>query len=134
MASTLQLSPDWDLAVDSSGNIALLAEPAALAQDAASAIKTFLGEYYLDTTVGVPWLQQILGKPPGVPPPSLALLKQLLVDAALTVAGVASAQVFLSAVSDRGISGQVQVIPQAPASSSEVQAANFSVFNPQGSG
>lgn len=135
MAATLQLSPDGDLTLDSARNIAVLADPAALAQDAASAIKTFLGEYYLDVTIGVPWLQQIIGKPPGVPPPSLALIKQLLVDAALTVPGVASSQVFLSEFSDRGVVGQVQVIPQAVANTAAgIQAANFSVFNPQGSG
>lgn len=127
MAATIQLdTATWDLTLDAAGNIALLDDPGSFAQDAASAIRTFLGECYLDTTIGVPWLTQILGKTP-----SIALLKQDLIAAALTVDGVASAQVFISAFSTRAISGQVQVIPS---SGGDVQAANFTVLNPTGEG
>lgn len=121
----------WDLVLDAAGNIALTTAPDALAQDAASAIKTFLAECYWDTTVGVPWLTQILSPPPPTPPPSLALLKQKLIDAVLTVPGVASAQVFLSSFSNRQVSGQVQIIAST---TGQVSAANFSVVNPQGVG
>ena len=124
MASTLMLDPaTWDLTLDANGNIAVASEPYSLAQDAASAIRLFLGEYYWDTTVGVPWLQQILGQAP-----TLALLKQLLVDAALTVSDVAAAQVFISSFSNRGVSGQVQVVSM----SGQIAASNFTVINPQG--
>ena len=105
MASTILLDrSSWDLVLDANGNIALASEPYALAQDAASAIKTFLGECYWDTTIGVPWLQQIFGKRP-----PLALLKAHLVAAALTVPDVASAQVFISSAKNRLVTGQVQV-------------------------
>ncbi len=116
----------WDLYIDGNGNIALATGAAALAQDAASAIKTFLGEIYWDTTVGVPWSQQILGKKP-----SLALLKQQLVDAALTVPDVASAVVFIAGFTNRTVSGQVQVVAST---TGQIGVANFSVINPQGSG
>lgn len=118
----------WDLQTDANGNIALLLEPDSLAQEAACAIKLFLGEYYWDTTIGVPWLQQILSPPPPASPPPLALLKQLLQDAALTVTGVASALVFISSFANRAVSGQVQVVSQT----GQVSAANFSAINPQG--
>lgn len=125
MASTLLLdTATWDLTVDSFGNIAVASDPYSLAQDAASAIKTFLGELYYDTTVGVPWLTQILGQAP-----SLALLKQQLVDAALTVPGIASAQVFISSFTDRVVTGQVQVVATA---TGQTSAANFSTVNPIG--
>ena len=127
MASTSTLlldTSDWDLAVDASGNIAVASTPYALAQDAASAIKTFLGEMYYDTGVGVPWLTQILGQAP-----SLALLKQQLVNAALTVPGVASAQVFISSFTDRVVTGQVQVVAAA---TGQTSAANFTTVNPIG--
>jgi hypothetical protein len=114
----------WDLVLDANGNIAVAAEPYSLAQDAASAIKTFLGECYFDTTVGVPWLTQILGK--NVP---IALLKQQLVDAALTVPDVASAQVFFTSTAGRFVQGQVQV---TQASTGIVTAASFATINPQG--
>lgn len=127
MASTLLLDTEtWDLVLDANGNIAVAAEPYALAQDAASAIKTFLGEVYWDTTVGVPYMTQILGK--NIP---LPLLKQLLIDAALTVPGVVSAQIFISSLTGRTLSGQVQVVSTGGQVS---QPAAFQAINPQGVG
>jgi hypothetical protein len=126
--ASLLLSATWDLALDANGNIAVALEPASLAQDAASSIQTYLGEYYWDTTVGVPWLTQVLGVNP---PPPLSLLKQLLIDAALAASpDIATAQVFITGFSNRSISGQVQVV----STTGQVDAANFSVVNPQGSG
>lgn len=93
-----------DLVLDISNNIAVAESPYALAQDAASAIKLFEGELYYDVTKGVPYFTAILGK---LPP--IALIKQHLADAALTVPGVTSARVFLTAVSNRTLSGQVQI-------------------------
>ena len=93
----------WDLVADLSGNIAVASDPYSMAQDAASAIKTFAGEVYYDTTLGVPY-QQLLGK---VPP--LALVKSQLVAAAETVPGVTSAEVFVSGMTDRTLNGQVQI-------------------------
>ena len=117
---------EWDLTVDASGNLAVASSPYALAQDAASAIKTFLGEVYFDTTIGVPWMQQILGQPL-----NLALLKAQLAAAAETVPGVASAVVFITAFNDRVVQGQVQTTAEA---TGQTSAANFSVANPQGGG
>lgn len=140
MAATLQLNPaTWDLMADANNNIALLQEPSAAllqsgavlpitpeAQGAACAIRLFLGEYWWDTTKGVPYLTKILAQNP-----PLALLKQYLVTAALTVDNVASAQVFISSFdSTRVISGQVQVISKTGIAG----AANFTVLNPQGAG
>jgi hypothetical protein len=105
MASTLLLdTTNWDLVVDASGNIAVAAAPYALAQDSASAIKTFLGECWYDTTLGINWYADILGQPL-----SITFVKSQLVAAALTVPGVTGAQVFITAFSDRNLSGQVQV-------------------------
>lgn len=126
MAATLELdTATWDLTLDTSGNIAMLSGADALAQDAATAIRLFLGEYYWDTTVGVPYLTEILGQSP-----PLALLKQQLIDAALTVDGLASAQVFISGFDNRGLSGQVQIV----SSNGVASAANFFVVNLQGAG
>jgi len=117
MSSTLLLDTvAWDLVVDSNGNIAVASDPYSLAQDAASAIRTFLGEVYYDTTIGVPY-SEILGEFPPI-----ALLKQQLVDAALTVPGVLSAQVFISAIEGRTVSGQVQIT----SSNGQTSAATFS--------
>lgn len=126
MASTLLLDQSsWDLTLDASGNIAMAGPPYSLAQDAASAIMTYLGECYYDTTVGVPWLTQIFGLNP-----TISYVKQQLVLAALTVPDVASAQVFISNLSGRTVAGQVQVTNAA----GQTAAANFSTMNPTGGG
>lgn len=83
---------NWDLCLDSNGDIAVCTAPYALAQDVASAAKTFLGECWFDTSVGVPYQTQIMGqKPP------LSLLQQYLVQAALSVSGVISARCVINA-------------------------------------
>lgn len=127
MPSTLLLDTvAWDLVLDADGNIAVASQPYSLAQDAASAIKTFLGECYWDTQVGVPYLTQVLGRNAPLP-----LLKQLLIDAALTVQDVVSAQVFISSITDRILMGQVQVVS---ATTGQVSSAAFQATNPQGVG
>ena len=127
MSSTILLDrTTWDCVLDADGNIAVAAEPYALAQDAASAIKTFLGECYWDTTIGVPFLQSIFGKNP-----PLALVKAQFEAAALTVPDVATAKCFISALSNRSIAGQIQVTSVA---TGQVEVASFAVVNPQGEG
>lgn len=116
----------WDLVLDANGNIAMASEPYSLAQDAASAIKTFAGEVYFDTRIGVPYMADILAKRP-----SAALMKAEFVEAALTVAGVRSAKCFLVEVSNRIVAGQVQVVSAATGQRS---AANFEAVSPQGTG
>lgn len=94
----------WDLVLDVNGNIAIAADPYSLAQDAASAIRTFVGECWFNSTLGVPYFELILGKTP-----NLALLREDMVSQALTVPGVVSAQVFITSIVDRKVTGQVQV-------------------------
>lgn len=114
---TLFLDPQaWDLAVDSSRSIALASDPYALAQSAATACRTFAGECWYDTTLGVPYWQSILGHLP-----ALSVVKDELIKAAETVPGVVSAQVFITSVVDRQIGGQVQVTDKA----GNVSAASF---------
>lgn len=101
--STLLLDQGtWDLCLDASGNIAVAAPPYALAQDVSSAIRTFLGEVYYDSTLGVPYFGNILGKNP----PVTYLIAQMEA-AALTVPGVVSATCTISSVSGRTVTGQV---------------------------
>jgi hypothetical protein len=105
MPSTLLLDTEtWDLTLNAAGDIAVAAEPYAIAQDAASAIKTFSGELFYDTTMGLPYWQQILGHWPPLP-----LVKAYMVDTALTVPGTASANVFVTSFIDRELHGQVQI-------------------------
>lgn len=55
----------WDISLDDSGNIGITSNPYAVAQDAACACSTFLGECWYDTTLGIPYYERILGKWPG---------------------------------------------------------------------
>lgn len=103
--NTLLLNPQtWDLMVGADLNVAVAAQPYALAQDAASAIRLFKSEDYYDVTRGVPYWQQILGRWPTV-----RVMKANFIAAAETVPGVASAACFIESVVDRRPKGQVQI-------------------------
>jgi hypothetical protein len=100
----------WDLLLDAAGNIAAASEPYSLAQDAASACRTFSdirsngsGECWYNTTLGVGY-KAMLGKAPNVP-----LIKAKMVSQALLVPGVVSAKVFITGIADRRVTGQIQV-------------------------
>lgn len=92
----------WDLLTDAAGNIAVASDPYAKAQDVASALRTFLGEVWYDTALGIPYFQQILGHTP-----PLTLFQELMIAAAKTVPGVVSAECIISAFEDRRVTGQV---------------------------
>lgn len=94
----------WDLCADASGNMAMASNPYSLAQDAASAVRLFKGEYIYDTTQGLPYFQDIFG-----PIANLNLLKSLTIAQAMTVPEVASAQCFISSFKNRAVTGQIQV-------------------------
>lgn len=101
--ATLLLTQDaWDLCVDADGNIAVATAPYSTAQDMASAIRTVQGEVYYDTSLGVAY-DQILGQPPN---PSF--IKTQLTTQALLVPAVATARAFLSQLTGRNLSAQVQ--------------------------
>ncbi len=124
MRTLLLDTAEWDLTLDASRNIAVASNPYALAQDAASAIRTYLGEVYYDTTLGIPYRTQIFGKTP-----QLSLLKAFLIQAAKTVPEVTGAQAFITELQDRVVRGQVQV---TSAQTGQPVAAAFTVLNPQG--
>ncbi|HIE4429970.1 TPA: hypothetical protein ACXM9H_000941 [Burkholderia multivorans] len=105
MATTLLLDTQtWDLVADAYGNIALASEPYSIAQDVASAVRTFRSEAWYDTSVGVPYWQDILGKRPPLP-----LIKKDINTEARRVKGVQAAQCFITSMKDRVATGQVQV-------------------------
>jgi hypothetical protein len=116
MQTLLLDNQSWDLTVDTAGNIAVASDPYSQAQDAASAIRTFEAEVYFDTTLGIPYFQQVLGYAP-----PLSLLKAYFNSSALTVPGVTNAQSFIISWQDRTIRGQVQIKNDA----GQVSAAGF---------
>lgn len=103
MTTLLLDQTEWDLVLDSAGNIALASPPYALAQDVASAIKLFLGELWYDTAQGIPYFQEILGQ---LPP--ISILTQLIENQALTVPGVVTARCLIQSFDARSVTGQIQ--------------------------
>ncbi len=97
----------------------MASEPYALAQDAASAIRTFVGEEWYDTTEGVPYFQEILGY---LPP--LSLIKSLFITEAMKTPGVASVQCYFASFDSksRTLSGQVQVTSSNPDATQQVSS------------
>lgn len=97
----------WDLVLDAAGNIALASKPYAVAQDVASAIKLFKGELFYNTRPGVPYWEEFLGhRPP------LALVREHVRRAAMTVPEVASARCTLTSFTDRALAGYVEITLQ----------------------
>lgn len=104
MASTLFLMPDtWDLTLDNNGNIAIATSTYQQAQDICSACRTMVKDMYYSQTEGIPYLEKILG----MKTYSLALYRQQLYDACMSVDGVTSATVNLQ-LKDRVLSGTIQ--------------------------
>lgn len=95
----------WDMVKNAAGNIAMASNPYALAQDAACAIKLFIGELWYNTDKGVPYWENILGSSP----PPISLMKAKFESAAMTVPGVVQAKCFINSFTNRKIRGQVQV-------------------------
>lgn len=94
----------WDVILDAEGNWAVASDPYSVAQDVASACRTFKGEVYYNTLLGVPWLGQILGEEP-----SLAFVKAQLESAASTVPGCNNPIAFVTGLGpSRELSGQIQ--------------------------
>jgi hypothetical protein len=93
----------WDLCLDVSGNIAVASDPYSVAQDVASACRVFQGEAWFDTTLGVPYFQQILGR---LPP--IGVIKAQLAAQAALVPGCNNPVVFITGFQNRMLTGQVQ--------------------------
>lgn len=76
----------WDLVLDASGNIAVCTESYSIAQNVATAVRTWFGEAWYDTSLGVPYDDGIFN---GSTP--LSIMKAKSEAVAETVEGVASA-------------------------------------------
>lgn len=93
----------WDLLTDAAGNIAVASDPYSVSQDVASAVRTFIGDCYYATNLGVPYFSQVLGQ---LPP--LALFKSLITTQAARVPGCSNPVCFIGAITDRLVTGQIQ--------------------------
>lgn len=105
MSATLLLDRSaWDVALDASGNIARAIEPYSQVQDAASAVRVFEGEAFYNTTLGVPYWTDILGRSQPT-----QIMRARAQQAALTVPGVIDATAVLVTLPNRTLGGQIQI-------------------------
>jgi hypothetical protein len=107
LPDTIFLNPTtWDLDIDASGNIALASTPYAQAQNVACACRMWLNEAPLNTAVGIPYEQSVLGYRP-----ALQQLASWFKTAAEGVQGITTATPVLQYDSTaRDLSGsQIQV-------------------------
>lgn len=102
MNTLLLVNNAWDVCLDAGGNIALATPPYARAQDVASALRLFAAELWYDVRPGVPYFEEILGHSPPA-----STFEQYMVQAALRVPGVATAQCTIDSVEARKLIGQV---------------------------
>jgi hypothetical protein len=81
----------WDLQLDSNGNLAMWPVSQynnSVAQDAACAIKTFIGDCWYNNTLGLPYFQGIFGQNP-----PLSWLSAKIVAQCLTMSNITRAVV-----------------------------------------
>lgn len=99
----------WDIVLDDAGNLAVETGLLAMAQDVASACRTFLGEAWYDTTLGIPYTDRILGY---LPPTSF--LQAQFQGQALLVPQVAAAKVTLDPLTiTRVLTGKIELTSEA---------------------
>ncbi|MCX5617005.1 hypothetical protein NQF87_08495 [Bombella sp. TMW 2.2559] len=102
---TLSLTNDWDLSLDSTGNLVVLNDRAAILQDVCSAARTWLGEVIYDTGQGIPYDTDILRSDV-----DLSFYASEIEDAAMSVPGVAAATCHLAnPTKDRQLTGVILV-------------------------
>lgn len=104
MPKTLLLDQTaWDLVLTAGGDIAVADEPYALAQDVAAAVRTWLGDCWYDTTIGLPYAESILGQDP-----PLQFVRAKVTDAALSVPNVIEVLDVQLSLSGRTLTGYIK--------------------------
>lgn len=105
MKSLLLDRTTWDLSLDADGNLAICTEGYSILQDVACAVRTWSGECWYDTSLGLTYDNGIFN---GSTP--MALLKSQAEAAALAVPGVSAAQcALIGPRADRSLGGAIAV-------------------------
>lgn len=81
----LKLGTDGDLELDDNNDLIFVEGLEAIAQDVSVRLRTYLGEWFLDTRQGLPYFQRILGEKPRI-----GVLKALFGEAILLTPGISS--------------------------------------------
>lgn len=103
MAKSIPLNTStWDIFLDAAGNLSLTDNDSSIAQDVASAVRTFKGECYFNNTLGMPYFESIFGK---APPNSFVTSN--IKQQAFTISGVNSVNVVGIGLQGRTLKGVI---------------------------
>lgn len=105
IVKTIGLTSDkWDIALDGAGNLPVIKDKSATAQDVASACMTVLGEQIFDSSIGVPMFTDILGENP-----SNVYLQSIIERCAKTISSVDDALCVVTKRENRKENGYIYV-------------------------
>lgn len=102
--SSLLLDNNWDITLDSLGNLAIADKNYSIAQDVANAVKLFTNDAYFDTQAGIPHFDITLKRNP-----SSVVIRARLKEAAENVPGVKSANVDLIEISNNTLRAEILI-------------------------
>lgn len=108
---SLPLKTDaWDIYLNSNGDMFLADNDSSIAQDVASSVRTFSGECWYNTTLGMPYFESIFGKNP----PQSFVVDNIKTQA-FTIVEVNSVNVLGVGLVDRTLKGVIVLnAPSAP--------------------
>jgi hypothetical protein len=101
---TFALDENWDMYVDTSGNLAVINGKKRVAQDVATACRLFKGEAIFHVDTGIPYFADILGQAP-----QRAIIREHLRRQALTVPDVADVSIRDYAYQGRTLSAEIVI-------------------------
>ena len=110
MAGYTLLLREWDLTLDSGGNIATAQDSYGIAQNVANAVRLFTRDAYYDPERGVPHFPIYDPCAPGSRlgvTPDMSVVRSRIRRAALAVDGVTDANVEITSITDRVMGGTI---------------------------
>ena len=125
--SDIQMDLDTNDLLLLGGDIQIVRGSDAINQDLQQTLQVWLGEWFLDTTVGIPFKQQILVKNP-----NLDVIQATLLDAAQNVPGVSEIDDFQFAYDSTSRSLAVSITVKT--TNGQTLTASANVGQPTGSG
>ena len=101
---SLLLTNDWDITLDSAGNIAIADKNYSIAQDVANAVKLFTDDAYFDTRAGIPHFEISLKRNV-----SASMVHARIKEAAEAVPGVKSATVNIIEINNNSLQAEILI-------------------------
>lgn len=101
---SLLLDKNWDITLDSAGNLAVADNDYSIAQAVANAVKLFTNDAYFDTQAGIPHFEISLKRNV-----SASVVRARIKEAAENVPGVKSATVNIIEIKDNALQAEILI-------------------------